>query len=48
MKGIIIESVNMIKCIMNNEYVLFSNCCYCKFNDINNTNDNYIYCKYKH
>ena len=44
---IIIESIDMIKCLMNKEYVLLSNCCYCKLNELDNDNENYIYCKYK-
>ena len=47
MKKIIIESIDMIRCIMNNEYVSLSNCCYCRLNKLENDVDDYIYCKYK-
>ena len=47
MKHLIIENIDMVRCSLNNEYVLFANCCYCSLNEIDKENDNYIYCKYK-
>ena len=48
MKRIIIQSIEMIKCYMNDEYVLLANCCYCKLNELDNNDENYIYCRYIH
>ena len=47
MKIIKIESIDMIKCVMSNEYIFLANCCYCKLNEVSKNND-YIYCNYKH
>lgn len=47
MKHIIIENLDMVRCLLNNEYVLLANCCYCIFNEIDKENENYVYCKYK-
>ena len=47
MKHLIIEQIDMIKCSLNHEYILLSNCCYCKLNELDKENENYVYCKYK-
>ena len=47
MKHIIIENIDMVRCSLNNEYIFLVNCCYCKLNEIDKNDKDYIYCNYK-